>query len=87
MATTYGGLMTTTTHLTQDDLHQIELDKEREENKKQIQKLVDTYCKMHGWGAEDALTECLTTLVEMQGTTADAIERLNAVNDEYMEDR
>ena len=42
---------------------------------------------MHGWGAEDALTECLTTLVEMQGTTADAIERLNAVNDEYMEDR
>ena len=79
--------MTTQTHLTQEDLHQIELDKEREENKKQITKLVDTYCEMHGWGAEDALTECLTTLVEMQGTTADAIERLNATNDEYMEDR
>ena len=79
--------MTTTTHLTQDDLHQIELDKEREENKKQIQKLVETYCQMYNWGAEDALTECLTTLVEMKGTTADAIERLNNMNDEYMEDR
>ena len=57
-----------------------------EENKKQINKLVETYCEMHGWAAEDALTECLNTLVEMQGTTADAIERLNALNDEYMED-
>ena len=70
-----------------DELDQQQIKAEREENKKQIQKLVDTYCEMHGWGAEDALTECLTTLVEMQGTTADAIERLNAVNDEYMEDR
>ena len=57
-----------------------------EENKKQINKLVETYCETHGWAAEDALTECLNTLVEMQGTTADAIERLNALNDEYMED-
>ena len=79
--------MTTTTHLTQDDLHQIELDKEREANKKQIKKLVETYCQMYNWGCHEALTECLTNLVEMQGTTADAIERLNAVNDEYMEDR
>ena len=80
--------MTTTTHLTQDDLHQIELDKEREENKKQIQKLVNTYCEMHGWAAEDALTECLTTLCEQKGFTTDyAIERLNNINDEYMEDR
>jgi len=78
--------MTTQTHLTQEDLHQIELEKEREENKKQINKLVETYCEIHGWAAEDALTECLNTLVEMQGTTADAIERLNALNDEYMED-
>ena len=78
--------MTTQTHLTQEDLHQIELEKEREENKKQINKLVETYCEMHGWAAEDALTECLNTLVEMQGTTADAIERLNTLNDEYMED-
>ena len=78
--------MTTQTHLTQEDLHQIELEKEREESKKQINKLVETYCEMHGWAAEDALTECLNTLVEMQGTTADAIERLNALNDEYMED-
>ena len=80
--------MTTTTHLTQDDLHQIELDKEREENKKQITKLVNTYCEMHGWAAEDALTECLTTLCEQKGFTTDyAIERLNNINDEYMEDR
>ena len=80
--------MTTTTHLTQDDLHQIELDKEREENKKQITKLVNTYCEMHGWAAEDALTECLTTLCEQKGFTTDyAIERLNNMNDEYMEDR
>ena len=70
-----------------DDLDQKQIQAEREANKKQITKLVDTYCEMHGWGAEDALTECLTTLVEMQGTTADAIERLNATNDEYMEDR
>jgi len=70
-----------------DELDQQQIKAEREANKKQIQKLVDTYCEMHGWGAEDALTECLTNLVEMQGTTADAIERLNAVNDEYMEDR
>ena len=80
--------MTTTTHLTQDDLHQIELDKEREANKKQITKLVNTYCEMHGWAAEDALTECLTTLCEQKGFTTDyAIERLNNMNDEYMEDR
>ena len=70
-----------------DDLDQQQIKAEREANKKQIKKLVNTYCEMHGWGAEDALTECLTNLVEMQGTTADAIERLNAVNDEYMEDR
>ena len=37
--------MTTTTHLTQDDLHQIELDKEREENKKQIQNLLTPTAK------------------------------------------
>ena len=70
-----------------DELDQQQIEAEREANKKQITKLVDTYCEMHGWAAEDALTECLTNLVEMQGTTADAIERLNAVNDEYMEDR
>ena len=52
----------------------------------QITKLVNTYCEMHGWVAEEALTECLTKLVEMQGTTVDAIERLNAVNDEYLEE-
>ena len=70
-----------------DELDQQQIEAEREANKKQITKLVNTYCEMHGWGPEDALTECLTNLVEMQGTTADAIERLNAVNDEYMEDR
>ena len=85
--------MTTTTQFINeienicDDLGQQQIEAEREANKKQITKLVNTYCEMHGWGAEDALTECLTNLVEMQGTTADAIERLNAVNDEYMEDR
>ena len=85
--------MTTTTQFINeienicDDLDQQQIEAEREANKKQITKLVNTYCEMHGWGAEDALTECLTNLVEMQGTTADAIERLNAVNDKYMEDR
>ena len=53
-----------------------------------ITKLVNTYCEMHGWAAEDALTECLTTLCEQKGFTTDyAIERLNNMNDEYMEDR
>lgn len=52
----------------------------------QITKLVNTYCEMHGWAAEEALTECLTKLVEIKGTTVDAIEKLNTVNDEYMEE-
>ena len=71
-----------------DELDQQQIKAEREENKKQITKLVNTYCEMHGWAAEDALTECLTTLCEQKGFTTDyAIERLNNINDEYMEDR
>ncbi len=82
-----GDQMTTNTQLTQDDLHQIELDKEREINKKQIKKLVETYCEMYNWGCHEALTDCLTTLCEQKGFTTDyAIERLNNTNDEYMED-
>ncbi len=56
-------------------------------NKKDINKLVNTYCEMHGWNHHEVLTECLETLVNMGSfTTADAIERLNNTNDEYMED-
>ena len=59
----------------------------KQRNKKDINKLVNTYCEMHGWGAHEALTDCLETLVNMGAfTTADAIERLNTQNDEYMED-
>ena len=71
-----------------DELDQQQIKAEREANKKQIKKLVNTYCEMHGWGAEDALTDCLTTLCEQKGFTTDyAIERLNNMHDEYMEDR
>ena len=86
--------MTTTTQFINeienicDALDQQQIKAEREANKKQIKKLVNTYCEMHGWGAEDALTDCLTTLCEQKGFTTDyAIERLNNTNDEYMEDR
>ena len=75
--------MTTTTQKTQE---QIKL--EDIQNCKQVEKLVDTYAEMYDLNCTQALTDCLLTLVR-QGdfTTADAIERLNNTNDEYMEDR
>ena len=57
-------------------------------DQQQIKKLVETYCQMYNWGCHEALTDCLTTLCEQKGFTTDyAIERLNNMNDEYMEDR
>ena len=57
-------------------------------DQQQIKKLVETYCQMYNWGCHEALTDCLTTLCEQKGFTTDyAIERLNNINDEYMEDR
>ena len=52
-----------------DELDQQKIEAEREANKKQITKLVNTYCEMHGWGAEDALTECLTSNPETKPST------------------
>ena len=53
-----------------------------------VEKLVGTYAEMYDLNCTQALTDCLLTLVR-QGdfTTADAIERLNNTNDEYLEDR
>jgi len=86
--------MTTTTQFiteletTCDELDQQQIKAEHEANKKQIKKLVETYCQMYNWGCHEALTDCLTTLCEQKGFTTDyAIERLNNMNDEYMEDR
>ena len=57
-------------------------------DQQQIKKHVETYCQMYNWGCHEALTDCLTTLCEQKGFTTDyAIERLNNMNDEYMEDR
>ena len=74
--------MTTTTQKTQE---QIKL--EDAANCIQVEKLVDTYAQMYDLNCSQALTDCLLTLVR-QGdfTTADAIERLNNTNDDYMED-
>ena len=75
--------MTTQTHfITELETTCDELDQQ------QIKKLVETYCLMYNWGCHEALTDCLTTLCEQKGFTTDyAIERLNNMNDEYMEDR
>ena len=85
--------MTTTTEFINeienicDDLDQQQMKIKDAENCKQVEKLVDTYAEMYDLNCTQALTDCLLTLVR-QGdfTTADAIERLNNSNDDYMED-